>query len=142
MDNPTMCKGTCFWCHQDNGLIWKMEGAHLNPNPTPKNAVFDYDPCAQCADVFDKGIAAIRVHTEETAPDYMKEEWAPYQKDPLCWPTGEIVLITDEYFKRAEVREVIGSAIADEIIEDRCAIIPFNDWTDMGLDRALEKLRG
>lgn len=81
--NPSVT--VCFFCGKDKGIA--MLGKLKGDAKAPKRAIYDYEPCNECAEKMKQGVTVIEVTRVDN-------QTIPIQKG--AWPTGRWCLIPKE----------------------------------------------
>lgn len=92
--NPTIC--TCMWCGKSKNEI-ALLGRLKGDAKASMYSTIDYEPCEECASVWQQGVALI-----EVVP-YSKDGRPAFTKGPhgeLLYPTGRISVVTAEAAQR------------------------------------------
>jgi hypothetical protein len=110
--NPSMMQ--CFFCGEVAGiaLLGKLKG----DIEAPRQAVFDKQPCAKCADLMKQGIMFIQVRNGESGDN-------PYR-------TGPVVVIKQEAFDRMGIQPL---ELRVDILRKRVAFLEKATWDYLGL---------
>ena len=90
--NPTI--PVCFWCGKDKNEIALLgrirektkRGSDIE---APRRMVIDYEPCDECKDMWESGVAVIEVQETPTTPNQPEIQKGVY-------PTGLFVVVTVE----------------------------------------------
>ena len=92
--NPTIC--TCMWCGKPKNEI-ALLGRLKGDVEAPMYSTIDYEPCDECASVWQQGVALIEVvtHSKDGRPAFTK---GPIGED--LYPTGRISVVTAEAAQR------------------------------------------
>lgn len=89
--NPTI--PICFWCGREKNeiaLLGKLKG----DKEAPRNAIINYEPCDDCAAMFEKGILVIGV--TEIPPH--ENALAIQRSGNVClYPTGAFFVGTEQW---------------------------------------------
>lgn len=85
--NPSIT--LCFWCGKSKGIA--LLGQLPNDAEAPKEAVFDYEPCDACHDIWQQGVPVLEV---TSVP--MHKGMPSINKEPIAYPTGRCVVINPE----------------------------------------------
>ena len=90
--NPTI--PVCFWCGKEKNEIALLgrirektkRGSDIK---APRRMVIDYEPCDECKDMWESGVAVIEVQETPTTPNQPEIQKGVY-------PTGLFVVVTVE----------------------------------------------
>lgn len=90
--NPTI--PVCFWCGNEKNEIALLgrirEKTNRNSDiEAPRRMVIDYEPCDECKEMWDSGVAVIEVQETPTTPNQPEIQKGVY-------PTGLFVVVTVE----------------------------------------------
>lgn len=87
--NPSLM--LCFWCGEASGvaLLGRNKGKQA-----PRQAVFDYEPCQKCKDLWATGIALIEVQRTPVADNQRAMQEGVY-------PTGSYLVVTREWVEHS-----------------------------------------
>lgn len=99
--NPSI--SVCFFCGQNKGIV--ALGKLKDDAKAPMHAVYDYEPCSECANKMKRGVAVIEVTTTNN-------QTAPIQSG--AWPTGRWCVIS----KSAAVRLFKNTTRPRMLLED------------------------
>lgn len=118
--NPTM--PVCFFCNKEKGEIYLL-GRMKGDREAPLRAVWNMEPCPECAHYMEKGIILISVDPELTSD----------KNNP--WRTGGWVVVKEE-----AVRKIFEKGpLLDSIMEHRFAFVEDDCWDAIDLPRPEEK---
>jgi len=123
--NPAV--SICFWCRKDKNEVI-LFGRLKGDAEAPRNPVMDYEPCDDCASMWNQGIRFIECSSVEM------DDRPPIQEG--AWPTGAWCVLKEEAVRR----QLEGAKILDSFLEHRGAFIDSGTWDLMGLPR--ESLNG
>lgn len=92
--NPTIC--TCMWCGKPKNEV-ALLGRLKGDVKAPMYSTIDYEPCEECASIWQQGVALIEVvaHSKDGRPVFTK---GPNGED--LYPTGRITVVTAEAAQR------------------------------------------
>lgn len=115
--NPTV--PVCFFCLKEKNEVLLL-GRLRGDLEAPHKAVFDYEPCDECAGFMDKGIILISVDPEKTLSDkdnpYRTGGWCVVKSEAISrWPLPEQSIVN--------------------ILKKRVAFIEDELWDKIGLPR-------
>lgn len=105
--NP--CIPICPFCGKERNEI-RLLGRLPKDAKAPMNAVFDYTPCDECQENWQKGVPLIRVTTKSP----WGEDAVPWveQNGVKLYPTGSYSVVTKEAAKRLfDIDREVGSPI-------------------------------
>jgi hypothetical protein len=88
--NPSL--GVCFWCGKEDGTVLLM-GRLPGDAEAPRHAVASYEPCAECASNFAKGVVLIECTTRQKHEKQTEIQVGLY-------PTGNWLVMTREAVMR------------------------------------------
>ena len=103
----------CFFCGKDDAVIIHKRLAQV----LPRRAVYDHNPCPECAKLMEQGVILISVDEKKSTDT----------KNP--WRTGGFAVVRDEAIERM----VKPPELRDEILRTRVAFIPDEVWSALGL---------
>jgi hypothetical protein len=111
----------CFYCGEGKGVILfgKLKG--LVDREAPSQVCLDHEPCDKCRAFMDQGIICIGVDEARSNGDTVN----PYRDGNWC-------VVTEEAIRRI----ITPPELADDICKRRCAFIPTEAWTMIGLPKA------
>ena len=85
--NPSIA--LCAWCGKSKGIA--LLGKLPEDAEAPREAVFDYEPCDDCHEMWQQGVPVLEV---TNIP--IHEGMPPINKEPIAYPTGRFVVINPE----------------------------------------------
>lgn len=109
--NPSL--SICFLCQKEKNELMLL-GRLPNDAEAPRKAVFNYEPCDECAEHMKKGVILISVKDGSD------------QKNP--YRTGGWVVVTDE-----AVLRIFEHNAAQQMIKARAAFLEDSTWKQVGL---------
>lgn len=101
----------CFYCGEAKEVILDRR----LKDSLPHLAVYDYEPCAECAELMRQGIMLLSVFDNEPAHNPSR--------------SGKMCVVTEDAIRRMVVRP----ELADDIIAQRVTFITDTDWAKLGL---------
>lgn len=113
--NPSLMQ--CFYCGGDVGVA--LVGLMKGDRKAPHKAVYDMQPCDQCAHFMKDGVILIEVDEAKTT-----EKENPYR-------AGGWAVVKAEAIERM----VTPPELRDHILKKRVAFIPTDAWDALGLPR-------
>lgn len=111
----------CFYCGEGKGVILfgKLKG--WSDREAPSQVCLDHEPCDKCRSFMEQGIICIGVDEAMSNGDTKN----PYRDGNWC-------VITEEAIRRA----ISTPELIEDIVKRRCAFIPSEAWTLLGLPKA------
>ena len=100
--NPSV--GVCFWCGEEDGTV-ALVGRMTGDAQAPHRAVWSYDPCPTCKKGMESGISLIEC--SEWIPEDGRVPITPEGHHPALYPTGRLLVITEDAARRAFTDDVI-----------------------------------
>ncbi len=110
--NPSLA--LCWYCGKETGDII-LPGLLKGDAEAPHRAVWNREPCKECADWMEQGIMLISVKDGESGEN-------PYR-------TGKVAVLREEAVRRM----VQPPELAEQIIKARVAFMPDEAWRSLGL---------
>ncbi len=108
--NPSIA--VCFFCGKDKGLV--MLGKLKDDAKAPKRAIYDYEPCEECAEKMKQGVTVIEVTTVDN-------NTAPIQEG--AWPTGRWCVISkdaaEQLFKCKHSKMLLEDCLYKQLVKDK-----------------------
>ena len=108
----------CFFCGQHKNELVIPGYISAGDPEAPRNAVWDMEPCADCAEKMKLGILLISVDPKRTT-----DKRNPYR-------SGGWVIIKEEAFKRA-----FSGPIVETVLKYRWTFVEDEVWDKVGLPR-------
>lgn len=101
--NPSLA--VCFFCGKDKGIValGKLKG----DAKAPKRAVFDYQPCEECAEKMRQGITIIEVTRVDNGA-------RPIQNG--AWPTGRWCVISKEAAEKLFKNNTHSTVLLEDVL--------------------------
>jgi hypothetical protein len=101
----------CYFCGEDKGAALGLK----DDAEVPHRAVWDYEPCDECAKLMKAGIMLISVRDGET------DGINPHR-------TGKVCVLREE-----TIRFMVQEPLLTEVLRRRCAFVPDAEWAALGL---------
>lgn len=105
----------CFFCGQEKGVVLDRK---LRKS-LPRKAVYNHEPCNECAELMKQGIIIIEVRDGEQGGN-------PYR-------TGKQFVLKEEAVER-----VFDKESAEQLLQKRCGFMEENVAKQLGLHQQLE----
>lgn len=108
--NPSIA--VCMFCGKDKGVValGKLKG----DAKAPKRAIYDYEPCEECAEKMKQGVTVIEVTKTNNGT-------APIQ--PGAWPTGRWCVISKDnaemIFKCKHSKMLLEDTLYKQLVKDK-----------------------
>jgi hypothetical protein len=111
--NPSMSQ--CYFCGEVKEIV--LTGKLPQDKEAPREAVWNEEPCKNCAEYMKRGVILISVREGEEGRN-------PYR-------TGGWVVVTDDYIRRA----LQPPAVVEEVLKKRMCFVLDNTWKLLGLPK-------
>ncbi len=85
----------CFWCGKEDGLV--LLGKLPGDKEAPRNVIVDYEPCAKCKEIFDKGILVAGVTRK---PVIENMDPIGYDGEFPLYPDGSHFVASEDWARR------------------------------------------
>lgn len=137
-DNDWVGMGLCYYCNKPKEVL-----LHRRMSKTlPREAVYNVEPCHECAALMDQGILLISVKDGEMENEERKRKVhnqaqrslperkrTPYIDNP--YRTGGWCVVTDDLMRRM----LKPGELLDTILQQRVCFMPDKVWDHIGLPR-------
>lgn len=116
--NPTI--PMCFWCGGDKEEVALMGKMDKQDSEAPRRMIINYEPCAKCKEIFDKGIHVMGVVDKPMAPGQF-----PIIEDEnvVLYPTGSMIVATADWTERF-LTENGKSDMVEHVLTSKALMLP------------------
>lgn len=116
--NPTI--PMCFWCGGDKEEVALMGKIDKQDSQAPRRVIINYEPCAKCKEIFEKGIHVMGVVDQPMAPGQF-----PIIEDEnvTLYPTGSMIVATAEWTERF-LTENDKADMVEHVLSSKALMLP------------------